>query len=302
MSQNLQDILREMVDGILVINLDSSVARYEAFRRAAEGSLPAERVERLSAVAGRELPGYGVHPWFTARTGARAGTWAGAAGCVLSHRKCIETARERGWRSVLLLEDDALPMPPEGAVELLQTAADTLRGAYMLYLGYNRPVPHGTRLAEHGGTGLWRVDGVLATHAYVVTAEAYDTLLAQLPTQDNVWEWMARYRAIDTYYRDYVAAGGLLPVYAVYPTIFRQSGGISEISGERAADNSHSCTRAPYPLNTLRGALYRLGHPFRRIKVWLNSLRTLIRARRGGLPGYRRRAKQLGSAPAEKGI
>lgn len=288
MEPRLADVLQDMVDGILVINMDTSTARYATFVQAAQGILPMERVERLSAVAGPLLPGYGEPPWFTERTGGRAKAWAGAAGCALSHRKGIETARERGWRSVLLLEDDALPMPAEGAAELL-LAARALRGAYMLYLGYNRPVPHGTLMAERGGTALWRVDGVLATHAYIVTAEAYDTLLAQLPTRDNVWEWMARFRAIDTFYREYVAAGGLLPVYAVYPTIFQQGGGISEISGERVADDSHSCTRAPYPLNTLCGALHRLGHPFRRIKVRLNSLRTLIRARRGGLPGYRRK-------------
>ena len=291
MSQNLQDILREMVDGILVINLDSSVARYEAFRRAAEGSLPAERVERLSAVAGRGLPGYGVHPWFTARTGARAGTWAGAAGCVLSHRKCIETARERGWKKVLILEDDSVASASGDVVELLSTACSQLQGGYMLYLGHNHPVPYGRRKAACGKAELWQVDGVLATHAYVLPMEAYDILLSLLPTEETVWKWIARHRAIDTFYRECVGGDGILPVYAVYPLLFTQASGVSDIGGCEVSKNSSVCAGPPYPLESFRGWLHRLARPFRLAKHRLNSMRTLVRAELWGFPGPRRHVK-----------
>lgn len=287
MSTSFTEFCRRYVDGILIINMDSSPERYAAVSAAMAGVLPEERTERLSAVVGRELPGYGKAPWFAERTGTRAKAWAGAAGCALSHRKGIALARERGWKSVLLLEDDVRAASAESAAPLLEHVMESCRGACMFYLGYNRPVPHGSCLMQQGDYALWQVDGVLATHAYIVTAEAYDTLLAVLPTEENVWEWLARYRAIDTFYREYVAAGGMLPVYAVYPPVMTQADGVSDITDQAVAGNSCACEREPYRMSWL----YRACLPFRRLKVRLNSLRTLMRARRGGLPGPRQRRR-----------
>lgn len=289
MSLTVQDILRNEIDGILVINMDSNAARYEAFKQATRDCLPECKVERVSAVVGRNVPGFAALPWFTERTGTRAKAWAGAAGCALSHRKCIETARSRGWRNVLIMEDDAVPCSPDAAAELLHTALTTLKGGYMLYLGHTRPLPHGTRQAAVGDAELWRVDGVLATHAYIVTAGAYEELLSRMPTEKTVWPWMARYKAVDVYYRDYVAASGRLPVFSVYPNIFLQAGGVSDITGKIVPDDTYSCHRTPYPRNSFCGFFYRLAYPCRYIKVRLNSLRTLLRARWHGFPGYRRR-------------
>lgn len=280
--------LCDRIDGILVINLDSNTERYAAFTAAAAGWLPKERTERLSAVVGCELPGFGEEPWFTERTGKRSHAWAGAAGCALSHRRGIELAKERGWRNVLLLEDDAIPYVPKHAAKLLHAAIDKLKGAYMLYLGYNRPVPHGKRVMRCNGTELWQVDGVLATHAYLVSADAYDTLLAHLPTEENIWEWLARHRAIDTFYRNYIAGDSLLPVYAVYPTFFVQSAGSSDITGQATIDRDYDCKRPPYPIRGFRGILYNAAATIRRLKVHLNSAHTLRRARRGGFPGKKK--------------
>lgn len=285
---DLASSLWNAVDGMLVINLDTCMQRMEQFREV-NAALPQEKLQRQSACLGRALPGYGEAPWFTERTGERASNWAGAAGCAVSHRRAIETARDKGWKNVLILEDDARLNLSEAAATLISRALADLRGAYMLYLGYNRPVPHGHPVAEEGAASLWQVDGVLATHAYIVSAPAYDILLNCLPTEEQVWEWLARYRAIDTFYRDYVAAGGMLPVYAVYPTIFAQSAGVSSISGEVVADDNCACERAPYPVSLL----YRLMSPFRRLKTLLNSVRTHRRALRGGFPGYRRKQTQV---------
>lgn len=59
-----------------------------------EGVIPIEKIHRIAAVRGTELPGYLSHPWFTARTGDRARTCAGAAGCVLSHARALQYALE----------------------------------------------------------------------------------------------------------------------------------------------------------------------------------------------------------------
>ena len=44
------------IDGILVINLDTSLERMEKFKIDNAGTLPAEKIHRLSAVYGRALP------------------------------------------------------------------------------------------------------------------------------------------------------------------------------------------------------------------------------------------------------
>lgn len=278
--------LWDAIDGILVVNLDTCMQRMEQFREA-HASLPQEKVHRLSACLGRALPGYGEAPWFTERTGERSLYWAGAAGCAVSHRRAIETARNKGWKNVLILEDDARMTPCEDAVPLVTLALQQLQGSYMLYLGYNRPVSHGKLVKKSGQSELWCVDGVLATHAYLVPAAAYDTLLQLLPTETNVWEWLSRYRAIDTFYRDNIAAGGVMPVYAVYPTLFSQSAGVSAISGNAVEDGNCACERAPYPADLL----YRAAAPFRRLKTKLNSVRTHRRALNGGFPGPRKKKK-----------
>ncbi len=278
------------VDGIVVINMDSHPERWEEFLRGPGSALPADRLHRLSAVVGVEIPGYGQAPWFTERTGERSRFWGGTAGCALSHRRAIETARERGWRQVLILEDDAVlsPVTPE-MDRLLARVLHMLTGAYMLYLGFNRPRPYGrpTKM-EEGDVRVWQIEGVLATHAYLVPESMYGLMLNVLPREDNVWEWLARYRAVDTFYKDYLSMMPGVRTYAVMPQLVRQAEVVSCISNQSPVD-SYSCEGLPLLLDSPAGCWHRAMAPLRRLKIRLNSLRTLMRARRGGLPGKRRR-------------
>ncbi len=252
-------------------------------------ALPADKLYRMSAVVGVELPGYGKTPWFTERTGERARFWGGTAGCALSHRKAIEMARNKGWRTVLILEDDAVlaPLTPE-MDRVLCNSISLFRS--MLYLGFNKPRPYGkpTQTGE-GDTRLWEIEGVLATHAYVLRDVGYDLMLRLLPTENNVWEWIARYRAIDTFYKDYLGPIHGVKIHAVIPQVFRQADVASSISGQATGGVDYSCEGEPLRWDSPAGSWHRFCMPFRRIKTRLNSLRTLLRARRGGLPGKRRR-------------
>lgn len=280
------------IDGILVINLDTSADRLSRFMQENAESLPIERVQRLSAVLGRALPTYGKSPWFTEQTGERDRFWGGTAGCALSHRKAIEHARDAGWRNVLILEDDAVVRIDSPGVEMLSHALKNLRGDYMLYLGYNKPVPYGSLIQKGEGVDLWQVEGVLATHGYILPASMYEKVLALLPTEDNVWEWLTRYRAIDSMYRDYVSALPGVRIYALYPVLVDQGAAVSDIGGGAAAEAEYSCKRPPYSYHTLSGVLHMAMYPFRRLKVHLNSMRTRRRGLRSGLPGYRKRRKK----------
>ncbi len=277
------------LDGIIVINMDSHPERWEEFLRVTGAQLPADKLHRLSAVVGVEVPGYGRAPWFTERTGERSRFWGGTAGCALSHRRAIEMARNKGWRKVLILEDDAvLTTITSEADRVLCNALSLFPG--MLYLGFNKPRPYG-RPTQIGDctTRMWEIEGVLATHAYAVSQCAYDFFLEHLPTESNVWEWLARYRAVDTFYKDYFGTVYEVNTHAVIPHVFRQAEVASCISGQTARAVDYSCEGDPLRLDSLGGWWHRLCSPLRRLKIHLNSLRTLLRARRGGLPGKRRK-------------
>ncbi len=279
----------DALDGIVLINLDRRPERWEHFLSVVGPHLPAERLHRLSAVEGVRLPTFGKAPWFTEATGERATFWGGTAGCALSHREAIELAKEKGWRHVLILEDDVDMAPvTEAFSRVLSCALRQLEGPYMLYLGYNRPLPYGKCLQEDGPVGLWKIEGVLATHAYLIPAAMYDFLLARLPRESEVWEWLSIYRAIDTFYRDYVATVEQVPIYAILPQLFHQGGFASCITPGAFPGDDFRADEQPHSLETASGRMHRLSAPLRRLKIRLNSVRTHRRALRGGLPGRRK--------------
>lgn len=283
----------DKIDGILVINLDTSSERMEQFKTSNADSLPLEKVQRLSAVLGRALPSYGQKPWFTERTGERSAYWGGAGGCALSHAKAIATAKEKGWRNVLIMEDDVVTGQHPDALAMLEYALEHLSGDYMLYLGYSRPTPYGKCVQKSGEHALWQVEGVLSTFAYLISEGMYDRLLAALPTEETIWEWMATHRAIDTFYKDTAARMSGVRIYAIQPDLVVHLDGMSDVAATSVTyTDKYDNTLTPHSYSSISGIMHVLSTPFRRLKVHLNSIRTLRRGRRSGLPGFRKRRKK----------
>lgn len=207
------------VDGVYVINMERRPDRWAAFEATWRDILPWDRVVRLLATEGVLIPGYGEKPWFHGRKRDR--TWAGRAGCTLSHARALRDARERGWSRVLILEDDAIPVPAAAALPqaLAQSTWD------LLYLGGGEP--QGPFVAEQAGA--IRIHGALETHAYAVNARARDWLVERLPDETTVWAWIARERAIDRWMRR--EAGRALRVAMCDPPYAAQSDAVSDITG-----------------------------------------------------------------------
>lgn len=280
----------EGVDGILVINMDSNPGRWQDFLDNVGCHLPQERLHRISAVAGRELPSFGKPPWFTENTGERSAFWGGTAGCVLSHRKAIAQAHSQGWRNVLIFEDDARCEHPETLGQTVVSALRHLGGRYLFYPGYNLQSPNGRKLASLGETELWRSAGVLATHAYLVPQSLFRPLLRLLPKDESrVWQWLSEYRAVDVFYRDFLPMYGVR-TYVLNPPLCSQGDVASDISN---AASSWAVVTAENPvlreIGPLKGLWLSLTAPFRHLKIKLNSVRTRIRAGRYGLPGFRKK-------------
>jgi hypothetical protein len=183
--------------------------------------------------------------------------WAARAGCVLSHRRALETAREKGWPSVLILEDDAVFTPAFRDCGARLAAALNATSWDLCYLGFTSPIGPTRLLTELGhGHGLHEIHGAATTHAYLVRAGLYDALLTALPRPDGIWAWLAVNRAIDRWY-----ARSLSPrwrVLAVSPSAVVQAESVSDITGKPTDYGTNALFRAGLPARALRPGAYRL--------------------------------------------
>ena len=224
-----------LADGILVINLDHRPERLDHFAKMAEDCPWLAGWQRLPAVAGVDLPGFGRPPWFRGR--ARDKGWAGRAGCTLSHRKALELAKNMGWDRVLILEDDVEINASFG--DRIQECLDHLDAPaadwQVCYLGSSKrtgPCRHLARLAD--GRGIYRIFGCSGTFAYLVRREAYDAILAQLPNEHNVWPWVSRHRAIDRWFVRNLP--GSFRVWSVLPNLIGHYTSFSDVGQRAGAD------------------------------------------------------------------
>lgn len=248
-----------LVDGVLVINLDERQDRWQGFLEQVSARLSPLVPTRLPAVKGIALPGFGQKPWFHGRKRDR--TWAGRAGCTLSHRSAIAKASEKGWKRVLILEDDIELAPAfETVLGALPRVLDSEKWD-ICYLGYTDPIgPFRERATLPQGYRLDQLYGCNTTHAYLVNQSAYRFLLDRLPTESTVWHWLTRNRAIDRWYARTLS--GHLIVLAVSQSIINQKNDISDITG-RGNEQQH--------LNAIsRNALSVL--PYRLVKAWRHGL------------------------------
>ena len=230
------------VGGVLVVNLDNRSDRWQAMQSLTRGLIPADKLHRLPAVLGAALPGFGERPWFRGRP--RDKTWAGRAGCTLSHRAAIAHAKAAGWRTLLILEDD-IELAPDLPVVLAALPGALARHDWdVCYLGYTDPVsPYRTLALLPAGHTLCRVSGASTTHAYLLRDTSYDWLLARLPEPAAIWRWTSRHRAIDRWY--YRNLARRFTVCAVSPAVINQQGGYSDIT-QREHEKLHT-TRVPEP-------------------------------------------------------
>lgn len=239
----------QAIDAVLVVNLDHRIERWERLLAESEGLIPREKLHRVSAVLGSGIPGFDKPPWF--RGGSRANTWAARGGCVLAHRRVLETARNAGWDRILILEDDAI-FDGEFAGQL-DPLADALFGSGLAwdvcYLGYTEPQGPYKTLARLSGTRqLARLYGCKCTHAYIVNAKLRDWLLDQLPDESTIWSWLAVNRAIDRWYLS--TLGTCFQVLAVSPSIIRQKDDFSDIVGRVTHYFSESSSRSSIPMSS----------------------------------------------------
>ena len=220
--------LEALADGILVINLDERVDRWNALLKELSPFVDITRLQRLPAVKGTALEGFALPPLFKGRSRDR--TWAGRAGCALSHREAIAYAASQGWHSVLILEDDIHLSDDFGEIcDSLIACLDKTAWDFC-YLGFTDPIGPFCHVTELGdGHELFRVYGCNTTHAYLVRDTVFAELLKRMPTRESIWSWIARNRAIDRWYMRVFSRS--CQVLVVSPSIVKQKQGLSDITG-----------------------------------------------------------------------
>lgn len=229
----------DWVDAVLVINLDQRTDRWERFCNAAKDLIPQDKIIRISAVYGKDLPGYGQKPWFHGRK--RDATWAARAGCTLSHKKALEVAA--GFPRCLILEDDIewISGFPSISRHLPEKLISLTPQWGVCYLGYTDPMgPFRYRQSVDGDIHVCQVYGCNCAHAYLVTRESASQIAKSLPDEHNVWHWLSHFRSCDKFFiRDF---GRRFDVLCISPSLINQFADFSDItqrSTTHLAESTH---------------------------------------------------------------
>jgi len=98
---------------------------------------------------------------------------AGNVGCALSHIRCIEMAKARGWPQVLICEDDITFMDAGVFMTSLGKFLESEASWDVLVLGGNNCPPFSI-ISDY----YVRVHNIQTTTGYIVKKEYYDVLLA----------------------------------------------------------------------------------------------------------------------------
>ena len=138
----------DLVDAVLYINLEHRVDRREhILSELARMGVPSDKIWRVDAVR-RDV---------------------GALGCTLSHVKAMDLVLEKGWRHVLILEDDFTWMPGCSAEEIGRQVEDLISSKAgrwdVVQISWN---PSGRIVGTGRLPWLRRATGVRTTSGYFV--------------------------------------------------------------------------------------------------------------------------------------
>jgi len=118
-------------------------------------------------------------------------TEVGAVGATLSHKQCIQEAKENNKKNLLIFEDDVVFMyDKEKTNKMLEKAIDYLKNRDwdILYLGIN--------LVDVGDNpnnvvfpleeDLYRIRAGYGAFAYVINSDVFDEYLALIPEEEDI--------------------------------------------------------------------------------------------------------------------
>lgn len=114
----------------------------------------------------------------------------GAVGCFLSHKKCVQLAKDNGMSSIIVIEDDCLPIGDfTNRLINIKSFLDT-------YLEWDMLIGGGFHIYPFHLKGkitdeLYKTNGGYCMHFVIYNHTSYDFFLSQDETQkpvDHVWQ------------------------------------------------------------------------------------------------------------------
>jgi GR25 family glycosyltransferase involved in LPS biosynthesis len=203
--------IQEFVDGAFYINLDYREDRNDLMKNQLIDLGLDNIVERISAVSVTNSTVYSLDNQELITSISRA--------TAESHRKIIKIAKEKKYKNVLILEDDALFYSDDNikGIEVIEKSLDDLNKIpnwEIFFLGTNI---HDKTL-NLVSNNIIKCDCCVSTHAYILNENSYDKLLSIDLTRDYAMDlWIDR---------------NLTEKYVSYPMAVPQRGGdLSDIGG-----------------------------------------------------------------------
>lgn len=212
--------IEDLVDKIFIINLDSRVDKWDGIKNHLK-NLNITNYERFSGIVPTmELIESDENKMRTYQylKNNRGHNYAiGALGCLLSHISVIQIAKNRGYKKILILEDDARFF--DDHQKIFDNAIKQLEGkSYdMLYLSTYHKIP-GKKISKNV---LKMVRGY-TTVSYIISDSLYDDVI-NMASKSR--------KEIDVFYSKKIH-----PNYnclSVHPVIIYQNSGISDILGKK---------------------------------------------------------------------
>lgn len=204
-------------DWIPVINLDRRPDRWASFyHEYKKAGWPFKAPERWSAIDGAQLP---PPVWWK----AGAAAW----GCAQSHIRILETAMQRGYERILVMEDDAIMMPKFGdkVRELLHVLPNDWDQFYLggqhLFTKEHPP--------QDLGNGLYRCYNVNRLHGYALNRKFFKPLYQWLT---DYTEWSATPKGHIDHHLGRLHESQKHNIYAAGGWLIGQRGGKSDINNK----------------------------------------------------------------------
>ncbi len=165
--------LNDFVDRILVISLPHRSDRRSRidYQFKHQGITNYEYIE---AVNGREAVYDNIYDGILSTNLGKKSR--GALGCILSHLKCLNLARFRGYKFIAIFEDDALLHNDFNI--LLDIILNSVPEYWeLLYLGYKMSKAKSKIIEEYNSNWFYYINGVIGSHAWIVNSSCYDILI-----------------------------------------------------------------------------------------------------------------------------
>lgn len=293
----------DYIDAVCIINLDHRTDRWQNISKSL-AHIPQEKIHRISAVWGKKLPDYKQGPYFKGCTDEESLFWAGRAGCLLSHRKCIQYAKEHQWERVLILEDDAeFHDSLSGEIgHMLVDVMQSLGKWHMFFLGCTPYYPVASPVnkinTSYGDVTAARIMGPLCAHCYIVHQSAYDDMLRILPTEANVWEWQANHLSYDSWIANEFGKSSKRIILGCYPNLCSQGLYYSDIEHHEIEHGIGALGKESWPVTFVNASEYeKIYHsPRFMVKKWMKLTAHFILGVYYRCCGYRKFTVSIESA------